>query len=124
GRTPFLDHRLIDFLLTIKPEEFLVLGERKFLLREACEEFLPLSIRQRRDKIGFHTPLQKILIHDQNKISLKFEKELPTEMKPHLMDDLKQLNQGPMEVEKLLRIYRTYSILLTIDLMQVKFPSA
>jgi asparagine synthase (glutamine-hydrolysing) len=124
GRTPFLDHRLIDFLLTIKPEEFLISGERKFLLREACGEFMPLSIRKRRDKIGFHTPLQRILIHDQDKISKRFEEELPSDMKSSLLKDLGELNQGAVEVEKLLRIYRTYSILLTMDLMQVKFPSA
>lgn len=123
GRTPFLDHRLIDFLLSIKPEEFLKNGERKFLLRDACQEYLPESIRRRKDKIGFHTPLQKILIHDFYKISEKFKNELPSDMKSKLLKDLEEIKQSQVPVEKLLRVYRTYSILMTKKLIGVKFPS-
>lgn len=124
GRTPFLDHRIIDFLLTIRTEEFLRNGKRKYLLRESCAEFLPDSIKRRKDKIGFHTPLLQILKQGSAKISLVFENALPSDMKISLLKDLAQLNQKVVPVNKQLRIYRTYSILLTQELMKVKFPSS
>lgn len=54
-RHPFLDHRLVDFLVGLPVEMKLKGGWSKFLLRESMED-LPDEIRWRRDKQGFSTP--------------------------------------------------------------------
>ncbi|PCJ67844.1 MAG: asparagine synthase (glutamine-hydrolyzing) [Bacteroidetes bacterium] len=61
GRMPFLDHRIIEKLGELKPSEFVKGAKRKSILRLACEEYLPKEVLNRRDKIGFYTPLQAIL---------------------------------------------------------------
>ncbi len=65
GRMPFLDHRIAELVATIRPNEFLMNGKRKYLLREACREFLPDEVYNRTDKIGFYTPLIDALYRDE-----------------------------------------------------------
>lgn len=123
GRTPFLDHRILDFLMSISPDEFLRDGRRKSLLRDSCSEFLPESVLKRKDKIGFHTPLLAILQSDIEKISLRFKQDLPQEVRSRFLDDLNQLKNKFVPLEVQLRVYRTYSILLTCERMNVEFKA-
>ena len=55
SRLPFLDHRLVDFLLGLPVEMKMRNGWPKYVLRKSIHE-LPDSIRWRRDKKGFITP--------------------------------------------------------------------
>jgi asparagine synthase (glutamine-hydrolysing) len=55
-RLPFLDHRLVEFLFAIPPEERLRGTTTKSILREALRGILPEEIRTRRDKLGFEPP--------------------------------------------------------------------
>ena len=57
GRMPFLDHRLVDLLFAADYEALVKHGTTKRVLREAFSDVLPTAIRERRDKVGFHTPL-------------------------------------------------------------------
>jgi len=54
-RLPFLDHRLVNFALSLRPEYKIRNGWTKYVLRQAFHE-LPESIRWRRDKKGFIIP--------------------------------------------------------------------
>ncbi len=56
ARVPFLDHRLVQWLVTLPPELKLREGVTKVLLREAMKGVLPETVRQRPDKMGFVTP--------------------------------------------------------------------
>ncbi len=56
SRLPFLDYRLVDFLLRCPPSLKLRDGWSKWLLRNALVGTLPEKIRLRRTKLGFHTP--------------------------------------------------------------------
>ncbi len=56
ARTPFLDYRLVEKLLSTPAELIISKGMTKHLLREAMRGTLPEEIRTRRDKIGFSTP--------------------------------------------------------------------
>ncbi len=56
ARTPFLDYRLVEFVLDLPSEWLLDQGTTKRVLREAMKEVLPSEILARRDKIGFATP--------------------------------------------------------------------
>ncbi len=62
SRVPFLDHRLVEFCLSVPDEYKIKLGVRKYLLREAFREELPEKVYRRYDKIGFETPLTKGLL--------------------------------------------------------------
>ena len=56
SRVPFLDHRLVDFTLSLDKEYKLHKGWTKYILRRASENILPGEISYRKDKIGFATP--------------------------------------------------------------------
>jgi len=64
GRMPFLDHRIAELVVSIRPDDFLVKGMRKYLLREACRQYLPEEVFNRTDKIGFYTPLIDAIYKD------------------------------------------------------------
>src|SRR5206468_11603912 len=53
SRVPFLDHRLIEFVHSLKDEDLLFLGQTKYILRASLEAFLPKSIAERTDKQTF-----------------------------------------------------------------------
>jgi asparagine synthase (glutamine-hydrolysing) len=56
ARLPFLDYRLVEFVLGL-PDNFKIRnGTTKRLLREALRGTLPETVRQRMDKMGFVTP--------------------------------------------------------------------
>ncbi|MGB9696399.1 MAG: asparagine synthase (glutamine-hydrolyzing) [Ignavibacteria bacterium] len=53
ARVPFLDHRLVDFVMELPSEFILKDGYTKYALRGALKNVIPEPIRLRRDKIGF-----------------------------------------------------------------------
>jgi len=56
GRYPFLDHRLVDFALSIPPQLNFSRGWTKVLIRRALGNVLPPAIQWRKSKNGFVTP--------------------------------------------------------------------
>ena len=56
ARVPFLDHRLVEWLVHVPPEFKIRQGMTKFVLREAMAGILPEEVRLRTDKMGFVTP--------------------------------------------------------------------
>ena len=62
-RHPFLDHRLVDFVVALPPEWKIRNGWSKYVLRLSVPG-LPDGIRWRRDKQGFVTPEERWLKHD------------------------------------------------------------
>jgi asparagine synthase (glutamine-hydrolysing) len=85
SRVPFLDHRLVDFTLSLGNEYKLHKGWTKYILRRASEKFLPEEIIYRKDKIGFATPQRdwksvknKLLIDyiNQTRIPEIFDKQI------------------------------------------------
>jgi len=56
SRLPFLDFRVVEFLLGLPAEMKLWDGTTKQVLREAMRGILPEPIRMRMDKMGFVTP--------------------------------------------------------------------
>lgn len=58
SRVPFADDvNLVDLAFSIRGNQKIKNGLSKFLLREASKQYIPSSIYQRRDKVGFETPL-------------------------------------------------------------------
>jgi asparagine synthase (glutamine-hydrolysing) len=56
GRYPFLDHELIDTVLSFAPGVLYAHGWTKEPLRRGLADLLPSSIARRRSKLGFETP--------------------------------------------------------------------
>ena len=61
GRMPFLDHRLVELLFSTRYDALYKDGVTKRILRESFADVLPPRVRDRRDKIGFYTPLARWL---------------------------------------------------------------
>lgn len=55
-RLPFLDVRLVEYVLALPELQKIRNGVRKHVLREALKGVIPHSILGRKDKIGFATP--------------------------------------------------------------------
>ncbi len=66
SRSPFLDHRLVEFCFTLGADEKIANGWTKNLLREAMRDVLPEPIRQRRDKKGIPAPVHEYLVFPAN----------------------------------------------------------
>jgi asparagine synthase (glutamine-hydrolysing) len=60
-RLPFLDHELAEFLVNCRTDLKLRAGWSKWILRESMSGILPDSIRLRKTKLGFDTPLSEWL---------------------------------------------------------------
>ncbi len=58
ARVPFLDYRLVEFLLRVSSDRKLVGGQTKAILRRALRGTVPDEILDRRDKLGFGPPQQ------------------------------------------------------------------
>jgi asparagine synthase (glutamine-hydrolysing) len=56
ARVPFLDHRLVELVFSLKGDELIRRGETKSVLRRALGDLLPPLVRTRRNKLGFVTP--------------------------------------------------------------------
>jgi asparagine synthase (glutamine-hydrolysing) len=61
SRSPFLDYRLVEYAFSVPPEYKIKDGRTKFILRKAMQGRLPESVTERRDKMGFPTPLESWL---------------------------------------------------------------
>ena len=59
SRSPFLDYRLVEYLFSIGPEYKIRGGVTKYILRKSLKGILPEEVRNRRDKMGFATPLER-----------------------------------------------------------------
>ena len=56
ARVPFLDYRLVEYVLGLPDDYKIAGGETKRALREGVRGVLPEKIRTRMDKLGFVTP--------------------------------------------------------------------
>ena len=52
-RLPFLDYRLVEFLISVRPAYKLFKGWSKYLLRKSMNNRLPDKITWRKNKMGF-----------------------------------------------------------------------
>ncbi len=69
SRLPFLDHRLVEFIFGLPFDQKMRGSETKYVLRRAFRKDLPESILNRRNKIGFETPMSQWLIPHKSVLS-------------------------------------------------------
>jgi len=122
GRMPFLDHRLIEFLGYIKPNEFVKGGVRKYLLKEAAKYYLPSEVYSRQDKIGFFAPIHEMIYKDIDFLFEQFQEVIfPFQLvdEKTLSEDLNFYKRGGINVERARRIWRVYSLSVWMNSFKV-----
>lgn len=120
GRMPFLDHRIAEFVATIKPYEFLKHGRRKYILREACQQYLPDEINKRTDKIGFFTPLIDALYRDADWVKGQMKDgRILTEATSNEL--LSKLSAKTLNTNEALQIWRSMSVKVWMEEFGVTF---
>ncbi|HMP74139.1 MAG TPA: asparagine synthase (glutamine-hydrolyzing) [Kiritimatiellia bacterium] len=65
-RSPFLDHRIVEFCFSLPYYEKIRHGLTKHLLRRAAQPLLPPDVLQRRHKLGFPSPLHNWFAEPKN----------------------------------------------------------
>lgn len=66
SRVPYLDYRLVDYVMSIPAIYKIYNGWSKYIFRIAVKDILPEMIQWRKDKLGFTTPEKKWLSKDEN----------------------------------------------------------
>lgn len=92
SRVPFLDYRLVEFVLGLPDEYKLSEGITKRVLRHGMSGILPNEIRDRMDKLGFVTPEETWL------------RETAPDLFRKKLDDAIKLSQGVLHREESLRV--------------------
>lgn len=64
ARVPFLDYRLVEFVLGLPEDLKIASGMTKRVLRESMRGVLPERVRERVDKLGFVTP-EEVWVREQ-----------------------------------------------------------
>lgn len=67
-RSPFLDHKFVEFAASIPNSLKLCNGQTKYVLRKAFESLIPTQILERK-KMGFSIPIDKWFRHDLHEFS-------------------------------------------------------
>ncbi len=57
SRVPFLDHRIVEFMARTPPNIKFAGGRMKHLFKEAVKNTVPSVVLERKDKMGFPTPI-------------------------------------------------------------------
>ena len=65
ARVPYLDYRLIEYLLGVSEDLKIKLGETKYLQKKALGKYTIEAILDRKDKIGFGTPRDEWMLTDE-----------------------------------------------------------
>ncbi len=58
SRLPFMDYNLVNFAFSL-PEDFMINGKGKYILRESLMSILPNHINNDIKKLGFHSPIKE-----------------------------------------------------------------
>ena len=109
GRMPFLDHRIAEYVATIRPEDFLKHGFRKYILRESCKQYLPDIIYNRTDKIGFFTPLIDALTKDEKWVTEQMHNRRILK-EENVKTLLAKLSSKTLTIPDALQIWRSISV--------------
>ncbi len=119
SRVPFLDHRLVEYTLSLPIEFKFNGGWSKYVLRKAIEGDLPESVVWRRDKKGFITP-QKVWKHELNDAINRYFKEYDF---PDFLDKnflIKVISGSKNNSSHLSEFWRVFSFLKWLEVFKVK----
>jgi asparagine synthase (glutamine-hydrolysing) len=120
SRVPFLDHRLVEFCISLENELKIKNGWTKYILRKTAEPILDKEVVWRKDKMGFLTP-QKTWKLNSNKELTAFinETNIPSFLnKKHIVKLCSaELNDSP----HLSEFWKIISFLKWAEVFKVEF---
>lgn len=73
SRVPFLDHKLVEYIISCDSDKKINKGITKSILRDEMKNVLPEKIRTRKDKMGFVTPEVEWIRANKEIFRKKFE---------------------------------------------------
>lgn len=127
GRMPFLDHRLATVVASLQPAAFLHDGKLKHVLRDACKPLFPVTVLERRDKIGFFTPLAAMLRADHDWVRTRVTDDYARAMgvfePAPIISALDRITQSRGSLEDARRVWRTLAVRVWSETFQVR-PAA
>jgi len=92
ARVPYLDYRIIEFMLRISDKLKIKAGETKYLQKQALEHYTIKEIIDRKDKVGFDTPLDEWMQNEKwKKLYRESFVELRSNNKGIFADDESQI---------------------------------
>lgn len=71
SRLPYLDFNVVEEAFSLSNEQYIKNAETKFTLREIAKEYIPKSIIERKDKMGFISPQE---VWQKNELKQDFDK--------------------------------------------------
>ena len=107
NRSPFLDYKLIEWMLKVPGDYKINTVSRKNILRDAMKDIVPEKILSRNDKQGFHSPIdqyEKFIDYKSIKNDAKFARDFSYLNIPKILDS------GFLYRWRLFSIYRWYKI--------------
>ena len=114
-RLPFLDYRLVEFLISVRPAYKLFQGWSKYLLRKSMNNRLPDKIAWRKNKMGFELDEKGII----NKIDKEFQSLLYDSKLISKIIDKKLLSNRYYSLSKNLK-WKLYNLMKWEKLFDVK----
>jgi asparagine synthase (glutamine-hydrolysing) len=99
-RLPFLDYRVVEFLMNLPIFYKIHNGYSKWLLRLSMENVLPERIRMRKDKIGFAIPQKELL---ENLFELLKKELLKDESMLNFLKEYIDMDRIKYDYEKLIK---------------------
>ena len=93
SRVPFLDNNLFDFLSTVPNKIKFFKGIPKYIYKETFKKVIPKNILTRKDKMGFHVPLRKLITNKKNKLFDDYISSMIEKKRPYMnIKELKKIN--------------------------------
>jgi asparagine synthase (glutamine-hydrolysing) len=120
SRLPFLDHRLVEYVIGLPSEQKLKNGYTKYILRKALPE-LPEMIRWRKDKMGFVAPDEQWMKQNSTRVRKELE-EVVAHMgifSPVLLERFDRFVDGKLAYEPVYFRAMAFSRFCSIFKMQV-----
>lgn len=112
GRSPFMDHRIAETIAKIDVSDLLIDGRRKHPLRVACKAYLPDLVDNRRDKIGFYTPLDRFLHNEIDNIATILSETRGDFLPSTLDQDIELYKNGGKNTISGQRLWRVLNVAL------------
>lgn len=121
SRMPFLDHRIIEKAQVFETRDFFKNGYSKNIFRMAFKDDLPSEIIERKDKMGFYTPIREIVVSEINWIKNKINGfKLPVFNKAAINDLIFKAENNKLTVNESLHIFRVLSVVIWFSRFKVE----
>lgn len=120
GRCPFMDHRLIEYVLGLPDDYKIRRGVTKYILREAAKNTVPAQVYRRKNKLGFPAPEEAFMQANQHYVARKFQEAVRTQntfIPARLLQDFIDFNEQRARYDN--RFFRYLTFILWIEEFKV-----